>query len=316
MKKILPLFLILLALSACTGQAPAPVTGAPIIVDLQNPTYEQILDYGGIVVATYDGAELTLVDLLVYLVQEYHGEYDPRETDLKRCQDALHNAELHWRDYLIAREAGWDGSLSARAQAAYAEEEASIDRRLTSLSSDPTEARRLYAERNFMDADQYKNMLRRQIGTADYLTYGRPLTEEEIRLYYEEVFVREAKYAAYYVSLLKSSGPERLEAVLAYLDAGGFLGDYEDLPVHLMTVTGFDAAYYDWISWAGRGEYQWFEPERSLYYRVLQSLGTDYADLHDYIARLVREDKTIKDMDRLYIWEEREDILARIQVRQ
>ncbi|MDR1069678.1 MAG: hypothetical protein LBL37_02680, partial [Gracilibacteraceae bacterium] len=60
--------------------------------------------------------------------------------------------------------------------------------------------------------------------------------------------------------------------------------------------------------------YQWFEPERSLYYRVLQSLGTGYADLRDYIARLVREDKTIKDRDKLFVWDERDDLLAGIQV--
>ncbi|MDR1321328.1 MAG: hypothetical protein LBK56_07880 [Gracilibacteraceae bacterium] len=314
MKKLLVLICVMLAATACGTSAPAAPSGGGIVIDLQNPTYEQILDYGNITVASYSGVELTLVDLLVYLVQEYHGEYDERETDWKRCQDALHNAELRARDYLIALEAGWNGALSERAAAAFAEEDAKINDRLASLSSDPEEARRLYAERNFMDVEQYRAMLRREIGTSDYLLYGRPLTEEETRLYYDEVFVREAKFAAYYVSLFKDSGTERLENILTYLDAGGELRDYEALPVHLMTVTRFDDPYYSWIIRAARGEYQWFEPERSLYYRVLQSLGTGYADLRDYIARLVREDKTIKDRDKLFVWEERDDLLAGIQV--
>jgi hypothetical protein len=315
MKRLFILLALTLAVSGC-GEAPLPAApAAAVTVDLQNPTYEQILSYEDIVVASYGSTVLTLTDLIVYLVQEYYNEYDARETDLKRCQDALQNAELHARDYLIALEAGWDGVLSAEAQADYDKAEETVNRRLAALSSDPEEARRIYAEQNFMDADYYKAMLRREIGTADYLSYGRPLTEEETRLYYDEVFVRENKYAAAYVSLLKASGPERLETVLAYLEAGGDLTAYEDLPVHLMTVTTFDDDYHRWISRAGRGEYQWFEPERSLYYRVLQSLGTSYADLRDYIARLVREDKTIKDRDKLFIWEERAGALAALVVR-
>jgi hypothetical protein len=316
MKKLLIMLLVFSAAVGCSAAPPVPPPGSGIIIDLQNPTYEQILDYGDITVAVYGAAELTLVDLLVYLLQEYHGEYDARETNLKRCQDALRNAELHWRDYLIAVEAGWNGSLSERAQAVYAEEAESIDRRLASLSANPEEARRLYAERNFMDADQYKSMLWRQIGATDYLTYERPLTEDEVRLYYDEVFVREAKYAAYYVSLLKESGQDRLEAVLAYLETGGDLRDYDALPAHMMVVTSFDKVYHEWIRTANRGEYQWFEPERSLYYRVLQSIGTDYADLRECIMRLVREEKTVRDRDKLFVWDERADVLSRIEVRQ
>jgi hypothetical protein len=305
----------MLAAGACGSPAPpAPASGG-MVIDLQNLTYEQILDYSALVLADYDGVELTMTDMIAYLVREYHSEYDERETDWKRCLDALRNAEMHARDYLIAREAGWDGALSERAAAAFAEEDAKIDSRLASLSPNPEDARRLYAERNYTDVERYRETLRREIGATDYLLYGRPLTEAETRLYYEEVFVREAKYAASYVSLLKASGTERLENILSYLDDGGDLREYEALPVHLMTVTRFDDAYYDWISRAARGEYQWFEPERSLYYRVLQNLGSDYADLRDYIARLAREDKTVKDRDKLFIWNERTDLLAGIQVR-
>jgi hypothetical protein len=309
------LALLFIVSAGCSAETPGRER---IPVNLRNPTYEQVRSYENIIVAEYEGFVVSLTDMITYLLPEYYANYNEKATDFKRCQNAVTAAVEAMRTYVVAVKAGWDGSLSPAAEATFARETTLFELRLNQLSADPAEARRLYASKNLMDTEYYLAYLRRQIGMTDYLDNLRPVAEEDVRAYYEKNYAIPQKYITYYVRIHKETALERLDLVLAYLDAGGSLRDYEDMPVLSKSVSRFNNEEYDneytWLSEAVRGDYDWFNPERSLYYEVLEAYGNTYEDVREYVAVQLRQEMTFDERFELLPWVINMDVLEALEV--